>query len=63
MDVATMVDLLDDHPEPWQSADLGRFSAEWDVEIIDGTLIVHCNPRTFAPWTQNDLDQLPESNH
>ena len=58
-----MLDLLVDHPEPWTPEDLARFSREdgWRVEVIDGTLIVGCNPETYADWTPEDLARFPES--
>lgn len=58
-----MLSLLLDHPASWTSDDLDRFDRQdgWRVEIIDGTLIVHGNPRTFEPWTPDDLERFPES--
>lgn len=63
MDGDPVLDLLVDHPEPWTPEDLARFPREdgWRVEVIDGTLIVGCNPATFDDWTPEDLDRFPES--
>ncbi|WP_379229095.1 hypothetical protein [Nocardioides ginsengisoli] len=40
----------DCHP-PWTTDDLARFPAGWQVEILDGTLVVDHNPETHGPWT------------
>ena len=57
-----MVALLDDHFAPWTVDELDHFPEGWQVEILDGTLVVDHNPETRAPWTADDLDRFPESN-
>ena len=57
-----MASLLDDHFAPWTADDLDRFPEGWQVEIMEGTLVVDHNPETRGPWTSADLDLFPESN-
>jgi hypothetical protein len=62
MEPDAMVALLDDHFAPWTPDDLARFPAGWQVEILDGTLVVDHRPDTAAALTAADLDLFPESN-